>query len=204
MTERERLSPGFYLREDVKQIARDLLGKRLVSYAEGRLTAGIITETEAYEGVTDRASHAFGGRRTQRTETMFQQGGIAYIYLCYGIHSLLNVVTNIAGTPHAVLIRGILPDTGNEIMSERIGRKVTAKEGVGPGRVTKLLGLTFADDKEDLVYGEKIWIEETGLVLPGEFIKQTPRIGVDYAGEDALLPYRYIVTSNDLNTIINS
>lgn len=189
----KRLPLSFYTRDDVTTIARELLGKRLFSYSAGRLTSGLITETEAYAGETDRASHAFGGRHTKRTDTMYQRGGIAYIYFCYGIHSLLNVVTNERGTPHAVLIRGILPDAGTEIMSERIGRKVSFKEGIGPGRVTKLLGITFADDREDLITGEKIGIEETGIKIPDNKIIITPRIGVDYAGEDALLPYRFLI-----------
>lgn len=194
MDTENRLPLGFYLRDDVVSIARDLIGKRLLSFAHGQLTSGIITETEAYNGVIDRASHAYGDRRTKRTETMYQQGGVAYIYLCYGIHSLLNVVTNIEGVPHAVLIRSILPVQGIEIMQERLGRKVTTKEGVGPGKVTKLLGLTFTDDGADLVKGDKVWIEDSNIKVPEEKIKITPRIGVMYAKEDALLPYRFVLT----------
>lgn len=192
-TKNQRLPLDFYLRDDVERIARDLLGKRLVSFAGMQLTSGIITETEAYKGISDRASHAFGNRRTRRTETMYSEGGIAYIYFCYGIHSLFNVVTNIRDTPHAVLIRAIYPDTGLDIMAERLGRKITPKEGTGPGRVTKILGLTFNDDKENLVTGDKVWIENTSLNIPDSEVAITPRIGVDYAAEDALLPYRFLV-----------
>jgi len=189
----KRLQETFYTRGDVLTIARELLGKQLVSFSEGQLTAGIITETEAYNGIIDKASHAYGDRRTKRTDTMYQGGGIAYIYLCYGIHSLLNVVTNISGIPHAVLIRGIYPVAGQEIMSRRIGRKISAKEGIGPGKVTKLLGLTYADDREDLIRSNKVWIEDADVLIPDNHVMITPRIGVGYAGEDALLPYRFMV-----------
>ena len=187
-----RLPLGFYIRDNVISIARDLLGKQIVSFAEGRHTSGIITETEAYNGIVDKASHAYGDRRTKRTETMYREGGVAYIYLCYGIHSLLNVVTNIKGVPHAVLIRSVMPLDGIEIMEERIGRRVKIKDGQGPGKVTKLLGLTFADDGADLIKGDKLWIENTKINLPEDKISVTPRIGVDYAREDALLPYRFL------------
>lgn len=195
MAVNKRLQESFYTRVDVLTIARELLGKQLVSFSEGQLTAGIITETEAYNGIIDKASHAYGNRRTKRTETMYQGGGLAYIYLCYGIHSLLNVVTNISGVPHAVLIRAIYPVAGQEIMSHRISRKVTAKEGIGPGKVTKLLGLTYADDSEDLIRSNKVWIEDNGIIIPEAIIMTTPRIGVSYAEEDALLPYRFVVDS---------
>lgn len=208
-----RIPESFYNREDVITIAKELLGKQLVSYSNGQITSGIIIETEAYNGIVDKASHAYGGRRTKRTETMYRGGGIAYIYLCYGIHSLLNVVTNRAGIPHAVLIRGIYPLAGQEIMSQRIGRKVSAregigpgkvsiKEGIGPGKVTKLLGLTYADDGEDLINGNKVWIEDSEIMIPERSIMQTPRIGVGYAGEDSLLPYRFVVT--DIGKLVSS
>src|SRR5271157_3203193 len=101
----KKLSPSFYLQKDVVLIARSLLGKILYSCVDNCLVSGMITETEAYGGVTDRASHAYGGRFTERTKTLYQAGGRAYVYLCYGMHSLFNVVTNQKGTPHAVLIR---------------------------------------------------------------------------------------------------
>jgi DNA-3-methyladenine glycosylase len=107
-----KLNKAFYLRENVVQIAKDLLGKCLCTNFDGVITSGIITETEAYEGITDKASHAYGNRLTQRTEIMYREGGIAYVYLCYGMYSLFNVVTNNRGIPHAVLIRGIHPLEG--------------------------------------------------------------------------------------------
>lgn len=188
----------FYLRDDVVTIARELLGKEIISFVNGQLTSGIITETEAYNGIIDRASHAFGDRKTPRTITMYREGGIAYIYLCYGIHSLLNVVANHEGTPHAILIRAIYPLKGVDIMSERLGRTALPKEGVGPGKVSKLLGISFTMDGENLTDGKKIWIEESKIQINPLMISITPRIGVDYAGEDANLPYRFVVDQKQL------
>ena len=97
-----KLQRSFYTRQDVVQIAKDLIGKYIFTHFNGEITGGIIIETEAYEGITDRASHAYGGRRTARTEVMYADGGVAYVYLCYGMHSLFNIVTNIQGVPQAV------------------------------------------------------------------------------------------------------
>jgi len=183
---------GFYEREDVVQIAKDLIGRYIFTHFDGGITAGIIIETEAYEGVTDRASHAFGGRRTARTEVMFADGGIAYVYLCYGIHSLFNIVTNRQDVPHAVLIRGIYPAEGLDIMKRRtLTPDLGPGSGSGPGKVSKLLGIHYSHSGIDLS-GDKIWLEDRGLNLHGEILTGT-RIGVQYAGPDALLPYRFWV-----------
>ncbi|MBS3915184.1 MAG: DNA-3-methyladenine glycosylase [Bacteroidetes bacterium] len=187
-----RLEAAFYQRPDVVQIARELLGKTLVTNLSGELTSGIICETEAYAGVDDRASHAFGGRRTARTDVMFFEGGYAYVYLCYGIHNLFNVVTNYQGIPHAVLIRGIIPSDGLEIIAERRNRKLFSKIGIGPGNVSKSLGIDLQLNQENLIRSNKIWIENSNLHIPLKDILATPRIGVDYAGEDAKLPYRFV------------
>ena len=184
------LSKPFYTRPDVVQIARDLIGKYLFTQFEEGITGGIIIETEAYEGATDRASHAFGNRRTDRTEVMFAEGGVAYVYLCYGIHSLFNIVTNVKDIPHAVLIRGIHPVEGLDIMLTRAGKdKIVRGFGSGPGKVSKLLGIHYSHSGLDL-QGDKIWVEDRGLELAKQIISGV-RIGVDYAGEDALLPYRF-------------
>ena len=122
-----KLSPDFYLREDVVQISQDLLGKYLFTQIGGKTTAGIITETEAYAGITDKASHAYGGKRTARTETMYARGGTAYVYLCYGIHHLFNVVTNMPGIPHAVLIRAVIPAEGIETILRRRNKEKISK-----------------------------------------------------------------------------
>lgn len=192
------LPRSFYQRENVVLIAQELLGKMLLSQFDGMLTGGIIVETEAYAGVTDRASHAFGNRRTGRTEVMYSEGGTAYIYLCYGVHSLFNIVTNKKDVPEAVLIRAIQPATGIESMLRRSGKTSVDKNfGTGPGKVSKILGIHFSKSGMDLtkkppeLSGEGIWLEEAGRrVLPGTIISG-PRIGVGYAGRDALLPYRF-------------
>ena len=191
---------AFFLRPDVVQIARDLLGKHLVTRMDGVITSGIICETEAYAGTTDRASHSFGGRRTSRTEIMYARGGTAYVYLCYGIHSLFNVVTNIQDIPHAVLIRGIIPDQGPDEMISRSGKmKVDKKFGIGPGKVSKILGIHYSHSGLDLIEvsteidSPAIWIEDKDIEVNPALIISGPRVGVDYAGADALLPYRFTV-----------
>lgn len=189
-----KLSRDFYLQDNVVAVARTLIGKVLFTFIDGRLTAGIISETEAYAGVVDKASHAYGGRRTNRTETMYAQGGTGYVYLCYGIHHLFNVVTNVEGTPHAVLIRGVKPLEGIDIIRER--RKFPKNDKIlsaGPGTVSQALGILTKHDRTDLL-GNTIWIEDHGIVVPNDKVKITPRIGVDYAGEDAKLPYRFLAT----------
>jgi DNA-3-methyladenine glycosylase len=186
-----KLTEQFYLREDVTQIARDLLGTYLVTNLEGGITRGMIVETEAYEGATDRASHAYNNRRTARTEIMFRKGGTAYIYLCYGVHSLFNIVTNQTDIPHAVLIRGIIPVSGIEIMLGRTGKdRLTPESGIGPGKVSGLLGIHYSITGTSLL-GDKIWLEERKIRVSDSDIIAGPRIGVQYAGPDALLPYRY-------------
>lgn len=190
-----RLPPSFYQSDDVVAVAQQLLGKVLVTdLAPGR-TAVMITEVEAYAGEGDRASHAFGGRRTKRTETMFLEGGCAYIYLCYGIHHLFNVVTGPAGTPHAVLLRGGEPLEGIDIMlqrrkKEKPGYRLTA----GPGTVSQALGLTTKYDGMPLT-GDRLWIEDRGI-QPGSKVMRGPRIGVDYAGDHAQWPYRFWLQNN--------
>ena len=186
-----KLAKEYFLQDDVVAVARDLIGKSLFTLVDGQLTGGVICETEAYRGTTDRASHAFGGRRTKRNEMMYQEGGVAYVYLCYGMHHLLNFVTNVADIPDAVLIRGLIPTHGEELMLRRTGkRKIDPNIGIGPGKVSKLLGITVADNGISLC-GDHLWIEDRGLQIPDNQIETTPRIGVDYAGDDALLPYRF-------------
>jgi DNA-3-methyladenine glycosylase len=158
----------------------------LFSCIDGQKTAGVITETEAYLGIDDRACHAYGGRRTARTEIMYQAGGVAYIYLCYGIHHLFNVVTAEEGTPHAVLIRGLRPLHGIDLMKTR--RRAKEPLCSGPGTVTQALGITTLHNGIPLL-GNLLWIEDPGMVF--DQIATTPRIGVDYAKEDAFLPYRF-------------
>lgn len=189
-----KLPKSFYQREDVVLIAKELLGKCIFTCFVGQLTGGIITETEAYAGVTDKASHAFGNRRTNRTEIMFDDGGTAYVYLCYGVHSLFNIVTNKKEVPHAVLVRGFYPTYGVETMLLRTGKaKITSNFGVGPGKVAKALGIHYSHTGMDLC-GNEIWLEERQIRVKESEIYTGPRIGVGYAGQDALLPYRFIYT----------
>lgn len=191
------LPASFYQRADVVRIARELLGKVMVTTFGGVRTSGIITETEAYAGIVDKASHAHGGRRTARNEPMYAAGGIAYVYLCYGIHHLFNVVTNKAGVPHAVLIRGILALHGREIMQQRRGGQTRTD---GPGTLTQALGIRTAHSGTDLRSGP-IRIEDHGIAVAKGMVLVGPRIGIDYAGEDALLPYRFRIAPSQLSSL---
>lgn len=186
-----KLSKDFYLNKDLITLSKKLLGKRLCTYKNGIYTSAIICETEAYAGIHDKASHVYGNRRTKRTESMYQSGGIAYVYLCYGIHHLFNVVTNQADIPHAVLIRGAYAEEGMEhILSRRNQQKASKQLLIGPGKLSQGLGITTQDDQMDLC-GNKIWIEESEHQPLIKQIIISPRVGVDYAEEDALLPYRF-------------
>jgi DNA-3-methyladenine glycosylase len=186
-----KLSRDFYLRDDVVAISNQLLGKVLCTRLNGDLTKAIITETEAYAGVTDKASHAYGNRRTKRTEPMFGEGGTAYVYLCYGIHFLFNVVTNTSDIPHAILIRAGIPLTGTEIMLERRNKATVDKTLLGgPGSLAKALGIT-TDHTGLSLFDNQIWVEDQGLEIGENSVLVGPRVGVDYAAEDAALPYRF-------------
>jgi DNA-3-methyladenine glycosylase len=190
------LPRSFYLRDDVVQVARDLLGKELITRFDGMETSAIITETEAYAGIHDRASHAHGGRRTARTEVMYARGGTAYVYLCYGIHHLFNVVCNERDIPHAVLVRAGVPVKGVEVMHERLVRPPGSLLN-GPGVVAKALGIHVLHTGGDLLSGP-IRIADRRLAIDPTKVLAGPRIGVDYAGEDALLPYRFRIRPSDL------
>lgn len=187
-----RLPKSFYLRNDVVQISRELIGKKLVTNFNRQRTSGIIVETEAYLGEIDRASHAYGRRRTARTEVMFAEGGLAYVYLCYGIHHLFNVVVSPAGIPHAVLIRALEPAEGIPVMLERCHKpKLDYTLTAGPGNLTRALGITTAHTGLSLLRNTPMWIEETDIDIDDTSIVAGTRVGVAYAQEDALLPYRF-------------
>ncbi len=186
-----KLTKDFYLRDDVLTISKELLGKVLFTNINNVITAGIITETEAYAGVLDKASHAYNNRRTKRTEVMFSEGAVSYVYLCYGIHHLFNIVTNKKDIPHAVLVRAIEPFEGlSEMLRRRKLIKPTAKIATGPGTVSQALGITTALTGTSLLEND-IWIEDKGIMVKENQIIASPRVGVDYAQEDALLPYRF-------------
>lgn len=189
------LPPSFYTERNAIQAARDLLGLALTTEFDGVRTTGIITETEAYMGAGDRASHAYGGRRTARNEVMYADGGVAYVYLCYGIHHLFNVLVQKRDVPQAVLIRAIHPIEGKDVMLERRGTKQLTTGG--PGTLTQALGIHTIHNGEDLGNGH-IRIADAGVKAPARHIVTGPRIGVDYAGEDALLPYRYRIAPSHL------
>ena len=190
------LNENFYVRKDVIKIARELLGKIIVTFFDNLLTAARITETEAYNGVVDKASHAYNNRRTKRTEIMYAEGGAAYVYLCYGIHHLFNIVTNLKDIPHAVLIRAAEPITGVDAMLQRTHKKKPDNTLTsGPGNVSKALGIYTHHTGKDL-RSENFFIADDGFKLSKKNIVSTPRIGVDYAAEDALLPYRFFIKDN--------
>jgi len=186
-----KLPLSFYKQDNVVTIAQQLVGKVLCTQFDGTLTSGVITETEAYCGRGDKACHANDGTRTSRTETMYQDGGIAYIYLCYGIHHLFNVVTNIQDKADAVLVRAIEPLEGQSTMlKRRNSEKVTPSLTAGPGRLTQALGITTDFDATSLT-GDTIWIKDRGNSFSSDGLAKTQRVGVDYAGEDAKLPWRF-------------
>jgi DNA-3-methyladenine glycosylase len=192
----KKLPLSFYQRDNVVQIARELIGKIVVTQWNGIVTSGRIVETEAYAGIIDKASHAFGDRRTNRTEVMYGHGGVAYVYLCYGIHQMLNVVTNAAEVPHAILIRALEPIKGIEEMLLRTAKaKADYTLTRGPGNVCKALGIYTMHTGTSL-RSKELFIAEDKFNYAKKEISASPRIGVDYAGKDALLPYRFYVKGN--------
>jgi DNA-3-methyladenine glycosylase len=185
------LGRDFYLRADTLLVARELLGKLLVvPDGDGRRVSGRVVEAEAYLGAEDRASHAHGGRRTARTETMYARGGAAYVYLVYGLHHQFNVVTGPEGSPHAVLVRALAPVEGIERM--RLRRPVGVERALasGPGKLCRALGIDRTFDGEDLT-GARVWLEDDGFRVRPSEVAAGPRVGVAYAAADALRPWRF-------------
>ena len=189
-SEKKAINERVFENPDVVAAAKNLLGLSLFTQIDGHLTGGIITETEAYAGVEDKASHAYGGRRTNRTEVMYWKGGVAYVYLCYGIHALFNVVTGDCGVPHAVLVRAIHPTHGIDTMMQR-RRKTRFDRSLanGPGSLTSALGISVSLTRTPLD-SETLWIADFGLRI--DSFETTPRIGIDYAEECVSLPYRFV------------
>ena len=191
-----KLDIDFYERDDVVQIAQELLGKVLCTQMNGIITKGIIVETEAYNGRTDKACHAHFAGKTNRTKIMYERGGLAYVYLCYGIHHLFNIVTNKEGLADAVLVRGIEPLEGiDQILKRRNKTKLERSVGGGPGIVSQALGITTSHYGTDLT-GNLIWIEDHSKSISTKNLIASPRVGVDYAEEDALLPWRFRIKDN--------
>lgn len=190
----QKLGRDFYVRTDVMQIAKELLGKIVVTKFEGIYTTGRIVETEAYAGIVDKASHAYNNRRTNRTEIMFGDAGHAYVYLCYGIHHLFNVVCNRTNHPDAVLIRGIEPLEGIDTMLMRCNKKKPdASLGRGPGNASKALGIFTKHNGLDL-QSRQLYLADDGIT--GFDVAVSKRIGVDYAAEHAEWLYRFFIPAN--------
>jgi len=192
----KKLPLSFYDRDDVILIARELLGKIIVTHFEGQTTSARIVETEAYRGITDKASHSYGHRRTARNEHMYSAAGTSYVYICYGMHRMFNIVTNKKDIPDAVLIRAVEPVKGTDIMSKRTGKNITDKTLTrGPGNVGKALGI----DKHHsglLLLDEEIYLLDDGKIIATEKIGVSKRIGVESAGADGLLPFRFYIKGN--------
>jgi DNA-3-methyladenine glycosylase len=192
----KKLPESFYKRDNVVFVAKELLGKILVTKFNGIETSGRIVEVEAYKGEIDKASHAYGGRRTKRTEIMYAHGGVAYVYLCYGIHHLFNVVTNDKDIPHAILIRALEPVKGIEVMLKRTNKKKLDNTLTkGPGNVSKALGIHTKHTGVSLL-SKELYIADDGIKYTTKEVVASPRIGVDYAGKDALLKYRFYIKGN--------
>ena len=189
----KKLPIQFYKRQDVLLIAKELIGKIIITNFDGLITSGRIVETEAYIGLTDRASHSYGGKRTARNENMYAAAGTTYVYICYGMHHLFNVVSNAKNIPDAVLIRAIEPLSGIEIMLERTGKlKPDSTLTKGPGNAAKALGISKNHSGINLLKDE-IYIADDGLIIEQSLIGTSSRIGVESSGDAALKPYRFYV-----------
>jgi len=186
-----KLPLDFFLNNNVQEVAQNLLGQTIYTNINGNISSAMIIETEAYQGPEDKASHAYNNKRTKRTEIMYKNGGCCYIYICYGIHYLFNIVTNKINIPHAVLIRSGKVISGLEYIKKRRGNHIpNSKLLQGPGNFTKGLGI---DMRFNGLYLDKkqIWIKNTSTVK--KQIITAPRVGISYAEKYALLPWRYIL-----------
>jgi DNA-3-methyladenine glycosylase len=192
----EKLPRDFYTRGDVLAVARQLLGQILVVPTKsGDRVSGLIVETEAYRGPEDRASHAYGGRRTRRTETMYREGGTAYVYFVYGMYHQFNVVTNAPEIPHAVLIRALEPVEGVELMRARRPGRSDVNLANGPGKLSIALAIDRSLDGADLL-DDRVWIEREDRQVSDSSIACGPRIGIAYAGQWAQKPWRFWLRNN--------
>lgn len=199
----EKLSREFYTRANVLTVSRELLGKLLVvPDKKGKRVSGKIVEVEAYRGPEDRASHAYGGRRTRRTETMYQLGGVAYVYFVYGMYNQFNVVTNVENTPHAILVRALEPVEGIETMRSRRHSHSDRNLTNGPGKLCIAMGIDRQLDMADLL-GDKVWIEEFEKI-PRSKVVTGARIGIDYAEEWITKPWRFWIKENEFVSRVSS
>ena len=189
-----KLEESFYTRQNVNAVAKELLGKVLFARQGRHVSSGIIVETEAYSHI-EKGCHAYLNRKTTRNEVMFNPGGYSYVYLCYGIHNLFNVVTGSAGTGDAVLIRALEPQDGQQYMLKRMNSTSIRRITSGPGKLTKALGIDRTFNGKHLT-GDEVWIGDEGVAVSRKNIVASPRIGIDYAGKDAELPWRYTIAGN--------
>ncbi len=189
------LKDAFYQGTNVTRIARELLGKGLFTRIGGKTTAGIIVETEAYSW-KERGCHAYQGKMTARNEVMFRKGGLAYVYLCYGMHNLFNVVTNQEGKADAVLIRALEPMEGITEMMKRVNTTQPRRITAGPGKLTRAMGIDRKHNGEALT-SKSVWLADVGKMVGKRDIEASSRIGIDYAGPDALLPWRFTLKDNE-------
>ncbi|MBP7147638.1 MAG: DNA-3-methyladenine glycosylase [Acidobacteria bacterium] len=185
--DRRVLPREFYLR-DALRLARALLGKELRHEAPGGVVSARIVEVEAYRGPADRAAHSSGGRRTARNEVMYGPGGHVYVYFIYGMHFCMNVVASVAGRPEAVLLRAAEPLAGIELMRARRPGIREARLLAGPGNLCRALGVDRRLNGTDLTAGPLVLLDAPAV--PARRIARGARIGVDYAGEHAALPWR--------------
>ena len=192
----KKLNEEFYTRSDVVELSKQLLGKHLCTNINNEYTEGKIVETEAYKAPKDRGSHAYGNKRTRRTEVFFNKGGIAYIYLIYGMYRLFNVITNLEGIPHAILIRAVEPIKGLEIMKRRrkiniVKRNLTA----GPGLLSEAMGIEIKHNGTDLL-GNTIWIEDRKEEIQAHKIIASSRVGMNFEGKYKTIPWRFRIKDN--------
>jgi len=182
-----QLKRSFFIRPTL-EVAKDLLGKFLVRNVKNKKLVGKIVETEAYIGPEDKASHAYNKKVTERCKTVYSSGGHIYIYLCYGIYWMLNIVTEQEGKPECVLIRALEP----------LGEKERLKKvASGPGKLCHWLNLDKSFYGEDLIKSERIWLEDRGVKIKKSQIVSAKRIGVDYAGAWTNKPWRFYLTDNN-------
>tara|TARA_Y100001970_G_C14220065_1_gene852086 strand:- start:818 stop:1438 length:621 start_codon:yes stop_codon:yes gene_type:complete len=192
----QKIPLSFYLSDDVLTLSKQLLGQLLITNINGIQTGGIIVETEAYAGINDRASHSYNNKKTKRNKAMFERGGIAYIYLCYGIHHLFNIVTNDENNPQAVLVRAIEPTIGtSEMLNRRNMNNLSYHLTSGPGKLTQALGLSL-DFNQTSLQSDSLCIYKMTKTLSKNSIIESPRVGIDYAGHDALKPWRFRIKDN--------
>lgn len=191
-----KLPESFYQNDDVVSLSQKLLGKYLFTRVDGELTGGIIVETEAYRGPEDVGSHAYNHRRTSRNDIMYSKGGVVYMYICYGIHDMLNIVTGREGESHAILIRALEPTDGLEVMRKRRGFDNDDKRLCkGPGALAKALGLKKVHNGTSL-QGDSIWIESRGYEPDTEDVIARPRIGLNIEEPYKSIPWRFYIRSN--------